>query len=92
MLKPYASCLFAVACLLAAGPVPAGEPTGPGPYESPTLRPPKEVAPPRPWAEAARNPPPAGKPGRDFTPAVVPNGATAEYRVVDGVKVFHLVA
>lgn len=33
-----------------------------------------------------------GEPGRDYTPVVVPNGWTLPYKVVDGVKVFHLVA
>ncbi|MBX3379406.1 MAG: copper oxidase [Phycisphaeraceae bacterium] len=33
-----------------------------------------------------------GEPGRDYTPVVVPNGWTLPYQVVDGVKVFHLVA
>jgi FtsP/CotA-like multicopper oxidase with cupredoxin domain len=33
-----------------------------------------------------------GEPGADYTPVVVPNGWTLPYRVVDGVKVFHLVA
>jgi len=49
-------------------------------------------APPRPWDQAAREAPPPGEPGRDYTPAVVPNGTTAEYTVVDGAKVFHLIA
>ena len=35
---------------------------------------------------------PPGEPGKDYTPAVIPNGWTLPYRVVDGVKVFHLVA
>jgi len=35
---------------------------------------------------------PPGEPGRDYTPVVTPNGATLTFRVVDGVKVFHLVA
>ncbi len=61
-------------------------------YTSPTLRPPEEAQPPRPWADAAKEQLPAGKPGADYTPAVVPNGQTAEYRIVNGVKVFHLVA
>lgn len=59
---------------------------------SPTLVPPPETSPPRPWAEAAQNPLPPGEPGQDYTPAVVPNGVKAEYKLVDGVKVFHLVA
>ncbi|HEY3667092.1 MAG TPA: copper oxidase, partial [Polyangiaceae bacterium] len=33
-----------------------------------------------------------GQPGRDYHPVVVPNGAKLPYRIVDGVKVFHLVA
>ena len=35
---------------------------------------------------------PPGAPGRDYTPVVTPNGATLPFKVVDGVKVFHLVA
>lgn len=33
-----------------------------------------------------------GVPGRHYTPVVVPNGSKLPYRIVDGVKVFHLVA
>lgn len=40
----------------------------------------------------AAEPPAPGEPGRDYTPVVVPNGWTLPYRIVDGVKVFHLVA
>jgi FtsP/CotA-like multicopper oxidase with cupredoxin domain len=32
-----------------------------------------------------------GEPGRDYTPVVVPNGWTLPYKVVEGVKVFHMV-
>ncbi len=35
---------------------------------------------------------PPGEPGSDYTPVVVPNGWTLPYRVIDGVKVFHMVA
>jgi manganese oxidase len=42
-------------------------------------------------AHGSRVPEP-GLPGTDYTPVVVPNGGTLAYRVVDGVKVFHLVA
>ncbi|HEV8246430.1 MAG TPA: hypothetical protein VGP93_11705, partial [Polyangiaceae bacterium] len=35
---------------------------------------------------------PAGQPGRDYSPSVTPGGATLPFRVVDGVKIFHLVA
>jgi FtsP/CotA-like multicopper oxidase with cupredoxin domain len=33
-----------------------------------------------------------GEPGKDYKPVVVPNGWTLPYKLVDGVKVFHLVA
>jgi len=39
-----------------------------------------------------QKPLPPGEPGADYTPVVVPNGWTLPYNVVDGVKVFHLVA
>jgi manganese oxidase len=35
---------------------------------------------------------PPGEAGRDYTPVIVPNGWTLPHKVVDGVKVFHLVA
>jgi manganese oxidase len=35
---------------------------------------------------------PPGRPGRDYTPVIVPNGAKLPWKIVDGVKVFHLVA
>lgn len=35
---------------------------------------------------------PPGEPGKDYTPVIVPNGWALPYKVVDGVKVFHLVA
>lgn len=37
-------------------------------------------------------PKPPGLPNKDYTPVVVPNGKTLPFRIVDGVKVFHLVA
>jgi hypothetical protein len=33
-----------------------------------------------------------GQPGRDYRPVVVPNGTKLPWKIVDGVKVFHLVA
>ncbi|MDZ7699105.1 MAG: copper oxidase [Deltaproteobacteria bacterium] len=49
-------------------------------------------APPLPWKAAvdARHPP--GVPGEDYRPVFVPNGSTLPFHIVDGVKVFHLVA
>ena len=35
---------------------------------------------------------PPGQPGSDYTPVVTPDGSTLPFKVVDGVKVFHLVA
>jgi manganese oxidase len=35
---------------------------------------------------------PPAQPGRDYQPVVVPNGAKMPWKVVDGVKVFHMVA
>jgi FtsP/CotA-like multicopper oxidase with cupredoxin domain len=35
---------------------------------------------------------PPGEAGRDYTPVFTPNGVTLAYRLVDGVKVFHLTA
>ncbi|MDB5327130.1 MAG: multicopper oxidase protein [Phycisphaerales bacterium] len=32
-----------------------------------------------------------GKPGDDYTPVIMPNGWTLPFKIVDGVKVFHLV-
>lgn len=40
----------------------------------------------------ATPPLPPGEPGRDYTPVFTPNGKTLEHRVVDGVKVMHLIA
>mgnify|MGYP006286323007 CR=1 FL=1 len=49
-------------------------------------------APRRPWAKAMREKLPPGEPGKEYTPVVVPNGTTAESKIVDGVRVFHLTA
>jgi len=35
---------------------------------------------------------PPGEPGKDYTPVITPNGAALPWKIVDGVKVFHLVA
>ncbi|HEY4328684.1 MAG TPA: multicopper oxidase domain-containing protein [Phycisphaerae bacterium] len=35
---------------------------------------------------------PPGMPGKDYSPVIVPNGAKLPWKVVDGVKVFHMVA
>lgn len=35
---------------------------------------------------------PPGRPGRDYLPVTVPNGAKLPWKLVDGVKVFHMVA
>lgn len=33
-----------------------------------------------------------GEPNKDYLPVVTPNGRTLDYKIVDGVKVFHLIA
>jgi manganese oxidase len=35
---------------------------------------------------------PPGMPGKDYTPVLVPNGAKLPWKIVNGVKVFHLIA
>jgi len=35
---------------------------------------------------------PPGQPGKDYQPVITPNGVALPWKVVDGVKVFHLVA
>src|SRR6201997_2543820 len=35
---------------------------------------------------------PPGEPGRDYTPVVTPNGTALPYKVIDGIKIFHLIA
>src|SRR5687767_2105279 len=43
-----------------------------------------------PSSDAAPLPP--AEPGRDYTPVVTPNGVALPWKVVDGVKVYHLIA
>lgn len=52
----------------------------------------KRTIPPLPWAKAMKKDLPPGIPHKDFTPAIVPNGTKANYKIVDGVKIFHLIA
>jgi FtsP/CotA-like multicopper oxidase with cupredoxin domain len=35
---------------------------------------------------------PPGKPGKDYIPVITPNGSTLPYKLVGGIKVFHLIA
>jgi FtsP/CotA-like multicopper oxidase with cupredoxin domain len=35
---------------------------------------------------------PPGLPNKDYVPVIVPNGGTLPFKIVDGVKVFHLIA
>src|SRR5207247_2620530 len=39
-----------------------------------------------------QKPLPPGQAGKDYTPVVTPNGSTLPWKIVDGVKVYHLVA
>jgi hypothetical protein len=45
-----------------------------------------------PWDKAKKENLPPGLPDKDYTPVVVPNGTKATYKIIDGVKVFHLIA
>jgi hypothetical protein len=62
------------------------------------LRPREAAAQPGDWDESysgSRGPGaalPPGVSGRDYTPVVTPNGAALPWKVVDGVKVYHLIA
>src|SRR5438876_2722225 len=35
---------------------------------------------------------PPGQPGRDYNPVITPNGSSLPWKIVDGVKVYHLIA
>src|SRR5882762_9106758 len=71
----------------------APPPTQPAPPDQPDPNRPREgtaAATGKPAVD--QTPPPPGEPGKDYTPVVTPNGSTLPYKVVDGVKVFHLIA
>ena len=53
---------------------------------------PLPASPPRPWEGSAEQHYAPGEPGRDYNPVFTPNGVSLPFKVVDGVKVFHLVA
>ncbi len=42
--------------------------------------------------DAHTKPQPPGEPNRDYTPVITPNGTTLPYKMIDGVKVYHLIA
>src|SRR5262245_52891174 len=39
-----------------------------------------------------QKPMPPGKPNEDYTPVITPNGSTLPWKIVDGAKVYHLIA
>jgi len=43
------------------------------------------------YAQSGHQDYPPGEPGKDYTPVITPNGSTLPYKVVGGVKVFHLI-
>ena len=67
---------------------------------APSLSDPKQVpgfkpvagSPPVPWSDEYRAWYPPGRPHADYEPAFTPNGVTANFKVINGVKVFHLIA
>ncbi len=52
----------------------------------------RNTLPPRPWEKAENENLSPGVVEKDFTPVVVPNGSKAKYKIVDNIKVFHLIA
>ncbi|HPE84568.1 MAG TPA: multicopper oxidase domain-containing protein, partial [Chlamydiales bacterium] len=48
--------------------------------------------PPEPWKKIEAQHLNPGLPLEDYTPVVVPNGAKLDFKIVDGIKVFHLIA
>ncbi len=78
MLATAGATLAGGALLLRGAPARA-QPAAPGPREGSA-------------ADTGRRYANPGMPGRDYQPVVVPNGAKLPWKVVDGVKVFHLVA
>jgi FtsP/CotA-like multicopper oxidase with cupredoxin domain len=43
-------------------------------------------------AQSDRQNYPPGEPGKDYTPVITPNGSALPYKLVGGIKVFHLIA
>jgi manganese oxidase len=56
------------------------------------MRPAYEPRGPRPWSDVARARFAPGMPNRDYTPVFTPNGVSLPFKIVGGVKVYHLVA
>ena len=56
-----------------------------GPEQDKILSPVREQPDPNPT-------PPPSEPGRDYTPVITPNGTALPYKVIDGAKIFHLIA
>lgn len=67
-----------------------GQPAGTPPQSQKTRQ--ADEIPELPWAPALRNDFPPGEPNRDYRPVFMPDTRTLPYRLVDGAKVFHLVA
>lgn len=85
--RRYTPIAAAAICLIAAG---LGLPCAAQAAQSSNAK--SRAVPERPWAEAARKGYPPGQPGKDYTPVFVPNGSTLPFKIVDGVKIFHMVA
>ncbi len=68
----------------------AAEQTGGHPIETPDASPPLDTQEVQPaWTRPALEP---GLPGKDYRPVITLNGSTLPFRIVDGVKIFHLTA
>jgi FtsP/CotA-like multicopper oxidase with cupredoxin domain len=53
---------------------------------------PEQTVDPAPPPQINQSPVTPGEPGRDYTPVITPNGVTLSWKLIGGVKVFHLVA
>ena len=75
-----------------AGVAALGTATGPTLRAEPGGQPSENPAKTMESAETERQEYPPGKPGQDYTPVITPNGSTLPFKVLGGIKIFHLIA
>lgn len=80
--------IFLTGRAMAQQPQPESHPAAPQPNKDFKF---KEVNPARENTAPNHEHYPPGEPGRDYTPVLVPNGWTLPYKLINGVKVFHIV-
>ena len=77
---------------VAAGAAALGAATRSGQGAEPVGQPPGNPETIKGYAQSDQQDYPPGEPGKDYTPVITPNGSTLPYKVVGGIKVFHLIA